>query len=708
MNHFFKSIADSLSVAEWQIARVIELLDEGATIPFIARYRKEQTGDLSDTQIIEIEKGYRVLKQLQERKKTILKSLQEQQNLTAELEQKISELNTLAELEDLYLPFKPKRKSRASIAREKGLSPLAKIIQSENMTDLHSVCKRFVVAEKGVMTCEEALEGARDILAEWYNETEWVRRSLRRMFEHEATIRSKVIKGKEGEAEKFQNYFDWEESAAKAPAHRILAMLRGEAEGFLRLKIIPEKAVAITLLKHRIVRGSGQSAEQKALAIEDAVKRLIFPSLETEMKTAIRQKAEEASVKVFSENLKQLLLSPPLGQKNVLAIDPGFRSGCKLVCLDRNGKLMNNETIFPHSPQREIAMSIKKIKSLVNAYKIEAIAIGNGTAGRETEEMIKRIRFDRNLMAVMVNEDGASVYSASAIAREEFPDYDITVRGAVSIGRRLLDPLAELVKIDPKAIGVGQYQHDVNQKLMNDSLQTTVALCVNAVGVDLNTASKELLSHVSGIGSALAGNIVAHRSKMGDFQMREELKQVKGLGEKAFEQSAGFMRIKSGENPLDASGVHPEQYAMVTRMAESLDLTIDDLVGSKEIRSLVSPSEFVTEEAGLLTINDILEELEKPGLDPRKTFRAFEFDKSIRSIDQLREGKEMPGIVTNITDFGAFVDIGLHENGLLHKSQIADEFVRNPSDYLVLNQQLKVKVIGIDRERKRISLSLRF
>ena len=708
MNHFFKSLAISLSIDEWQINRAIHLLDEGATIPFIARYRKEQTGGLTDTQIIGIEKAYRADKQFQERKKTILKILLEQQNLTAELEKRINELSTLAELEDLYLPFKPKRKTRASMAREKGLLPFAKMIQSENITDLQSACRRFVNLEKGVKTCEEALKGAGDILAEWISETEWVRRRLRKLFEREAIFRSKVVKGKEGEGEKFQNYFDWEESAAKAPAHRVLAMLRGESEGFLRLKIEPDKSVAILMLKQKMLRSSGQAAEQKSLAIEDAVKRLIFPSLETELKAAIRQKAEEASVKVFSENLKQLLLSPPLGQKNVLAIDPGFRSGCKLVCLDGNGKLMNNENIFPHPPQREMAMSIKKIKSLVNAYKIEAIAIGNGTAGRETEEMIKRMRFDRNLMAVMVNEDGASVYSASAVAREEFPDFDITVRGAVSIGRRLMDPLAELVKIDPKAIGVGQYQHDVNPKLMNDSLQTTVALCVNAVGVDLNTASKELLSHVSGIGSTLAKNIVAHRSKTGNFQMRKELKQVKGLGEKAYEQSAGFLRIKDGENPLDASGVHPEQYTMVARMAKSLKVPLENLVGNKQIKSMIAPSDFVTEEAGLLTVKDILDELEKPGRDPRKTFRAFEFDKHIRSIDQLREGMEMPGIVTNITDFGAFVDIGLHENGLLHKSQIANEFVRNPSEYLVLNQQLKVKIVGIDIERKRISLSLRF
>ena len=708
MDHFLKSTADNLGVASWQLEHAVSLLDEGATIPFIARYRKERTGGLTDTQILEIEKKYYSFKQLQERKKSILKTLKDQQNLSAELEKKIEEVSTLSGLEDLYLPFKPKRKTRASVAREKGLLPLAKIIQSENVADLPAVCKRFVLPEKGVESCEDALKAARDILAEWYSETEWVRRRLRKLFEMEAIVRSRVVKGKESEGEKFQNYFNWEELAAKAPAHRVLAMLRGEKGGFLRLKVEPEKSKAITLIQQRIVNGKCAAAEQKMLAVEDAVKRLIFPSLETEMKTYIRQQADEVSVKVFSENLKQLMLAPPLGQKNVLAIDPGFRSGCKLVCLDRRGKLLNNETIYPHPPQHELNKAVKKIKSLVNAYKIEAIAIGNGTAGRETEEMIKRIRFDRDLMAVMVNEDGASVYSASATAREEFPDYDVTVRGAVSIGRRLLDPLAELVKIDPKAIGVGQYQHDVNQKLLHDSLETTVALCVNAVGVDLNTASKELLSHVSGIGPGLASRIVAFRTDHGDFKLRQELKKVQGLGAKAFEQSAGFLRIKNGKNSLDASGVHPEQYSLVAKMAKALSRPLEDLVGNKQIRSLISPEDFVSEEAGLLTIDDILNELEKPGRDPRKTFRAFEFDKNIRSIERLEPGMVLPGIVTNITDFGAFVDIGLHENGLLHKSRIADEFVRNPSDYLELNQQLKVKIIDVDVKRKRISLSLRF
>ncbi len=708
MNYFIKNIAATLGVLNWQIEHTVSLFDEGATIPFIARYRKERTGGLTDIQLLEIDKEYHLYKQLQDRKKTVLKALKDQENLTTELEKQINELTTIIALEDLYLPFKPKRKTRASIAREKGLLPLAKMIQSENITDLHAACKRFINPKKGIESCEDALKSARDILAEWYAEDAWTRRRLRKLFEWEASIRSKIVKGKESEGEKFRNYFDWEEKAEKAPAHRVLAMLRGESEGFLRLKIEPEKSKAIALLKDKIVKGLGEVAEQKSLAIEDAVKRLIFPSLETEMKARIRQQADEASVKVFSENLKQLLLAPPLGQKNVLAIDPGFRSGCKLVCLDRNGKLLNNENIYPHPPQRDTKTAFKKIKSLVNAYKIEAIAIGNGTAGRETEEMIKRIHFDRDLTAVMVNEDGASVYSASATAREEFPDYDITVRGAVSIGRRLMDPLAELVKIDPKAIGVGQYQHDVNQKLLYDSLETTVALCVNSVGVDLNTSSKELLSHVSGIGPGLAERIVVYRNNNGDFKLRKALKNVKGLGEKAFEQSAGFLRIKNGENPLDASGVHPEQYALVAKMAKSIGEPLENLVGNKQIKSMIEASEFISEQAGLPTINDILTELEKPGLDPRKTFSVFEFDKNIRSINQLAAGMIMPGIVTNITDFGAFVDIGLHENGLLHKSQIANEFVRKPSDYLVLNQQLKVKIIDIDAERKRISLSLRF
>ncbi|MCF6170149.1 MAG: RNA-binding transcriptional accessory protein [Bacteroidales bacterium] len=707
MDHFLKNLSNSLEVASRHIGQALALFDEGASIPFIARYRKERTGGLTDIQLLEIEKKYRSFKQLQERKKSILKLLKEQAQLSTELEKKIEEAGTPAELEDLYLPFKPKRKTRATLAREKGLLPLAKIIQSENITDLTAGCKRFTRPEKGVVSCEDALNGARDILAEWYSETEWIRRRLRVLFEREAVIRSRVIKGKESAGEKFQNYFEWEEPAVRAPAHRVLAMIRGETAGFLRLKVEPEKAKAITLILERTVKGKGAAADQKRLAVEDAVKRLIFPSLETEIKARIRQQAEEASVSVFADNLKQLLLAPPLGQKNVLAIDPGFRSGCKLVCLDRNGKLLNNETIYPHPPQRDLGKAVKKIKSLVNAYKIEAIAIGNGTAGRETEEMIKRIHFDRQLMAVMVNEDGASVYSASATARKEFPGYDVTVRGAVSIGRRLLDPLAELVKIDPKAIGVGQYQHDVNQKLLHESLRTTVALCVNSVGVDLNTASIELLTHVSGIGPVLASNILAWRAEHGDFTSRQNLKKVKGLGAKAFEQSAGFLRIKNGKNPLDASGVHPEQYALVARMAKALGQTIENLVGNQQIKSLLNAEDFLTEEAGLPTIEDILDELEKPGRDPRKTFRAFEFDKTIRSIERLETGMTLPGIVTNITDFGAFVDIGLHENGLLHKSRIADEFVRHPSDYLQLNQHLKVRIIEVDVKRKRISLSLR-
>ncbi len=700
-------IAAELGVELWQVENTLELHGEGATVPFIARYRKEKTGGLTDENILQLLKIFKQLTELEERRQTILKSLDEQGVLTPELENKVKNAETLSALEDIYLPYKPKRKTRGVKAMEKGLEPLAKILMSENVKDEEFAAERFVNPDAGVETVDDALSGARDIIAEWIAETEWVRNFVRRQFQKNAVIISKVSKGKEEEGAKYRSWFEWQEKAAKAPPHRILAIFRGENEGFLKVKIEPDIDYVTEELTRRVVRSLPENAVNKTLAVKDSVKRLLFPAMETELRNEMKQRADESAVKVFAENLEQLLLAPPLGRKNVLAIDPGFRTGCKVVCLDKNGRLLHNETIYPHPPQNEVAMAVKKIKSMVERYKIEAIAIGNGTAGRETDNFIGRIRFDRELVSVMVNEDGASVYSASAIAREEFPEYDITVRGAVSIGRRLQDPLAELVKIDPKSLGVGQYQHDVNQKLLKESLQTTVELCVNKVGVELNLASKELLTHVSGIGPSLAKNIVDYRMKNGAFKNRSELKKVKGLGEKAFQQSAGFLRINDGDNPLDASAVHPENYKIVDNMAKKSGIPVKELINNKNVRKIINAEDFITDSAGLPTINDILDELEKPGRDPRKKLEYFSFDKSIKSIEDVKQGMILPAVVTNITDFGAFVDIGIHENGLIHKSQIANEFVLNPADYLSLGQHLNVKVISVDIPRKRIGLSLK-
>ncbi len=702
-----KKIAKQLHVDEWQVNNALTLNAKGASIPFIARYRKERTGGLTDIQLIELLKLFQQETELKKRKTAILKSLEDQNIADSDLLQKIDSAYNMARLEDLYLPYRPKRKTRATIAKSKGLETLAKMMMSEKIDDIEGVAGRFIDVQKGVETIEDALSGARDIAAEWISETEWVREQLRRRFQREARLVSKVIKGKETEGEKYKSWFDWEEIAHKAPSHRILAMFRAEKEGFLRLKIQPSPEEAYNFLLHRIVRNDNQSSQQKALALHDAVKRLLFPSLESEFRQQLKQKADEAAVKVFAENLRQLLMAPPLGMKRVLAIDPGFRTGCKVVCLDKNGQLLHNETIYPHPPQSEAKAAMKKLKSLVSAYQIEAISIGNGTAGRETENLIKRMQFDREVIAVMVNEDGASVYSASKIARNEFPEYDITVRGAVSIGRRLQDPLAEIVKIDPKSMGVGQYQHDVNQNLLKESLQTVVELCVNAVGVEINTASRELLTYVSGIGPVLAGKIVEYRNEHGNFKSREELKKVKGLGEKAFQQAAGFLRIKNGNQPLDASAVHPENYLVVDKMAKSLGLKINQMVRNSEVRKKIHLEDFTDETVGLPTLNDILDELEKPGRDPRKQYKLFQFDESIRSIDDLKPGMRLPGVVTNVTDFGAFVNMGIKENGLVHKSQIANEFVQNPTNYLSVNQQVFVKILEVDKARKRISLSLK-
>lgn len=707
LNSFTSQIATAINAVDWQVTNAIELLNDGATIPFIARYRKERTGELTDVDLLELEKMYNKHLQLDERKKAILKSLEDQGVITNELKQQVLGSSTLAEVEDIYLPFKPKRKTRAVIARSKGLEPLAKMIMSENLSNVEEVAQRYVSSKLEVASIDDALEGARDIIAEWISERQWVRQKLRTLFERDSIISSKLVKGKEEEGEKFEAWFDWKEHAKKAPSHRILAMLRGEKEGFLKIKIVPELETAIHILTSRLLKNNNESSNQKELAIIDSIKRLLFPSLETEMRSNLKEKADEASIKVFGDNLQQLLLSPPMGQKCVLAIDPGFRTGCKIVCLDKNGKLLHNDTIYPHPPQRDTKMAMKKINNLVDSHNIEAIAIGNGTAGRETEQLIERMKFNRDIIAVMVNEDGASVYSASSAAREEFPEYDITVRGAVSIGRRLLDPLAELVKIDPKSIGVGQYQHDVNQKLLKQGLQSTVELCVNKVGVDLNTSSKELLTYISGLGPKLAIQIIDYRNKNGNFNNREELKNVSGLGNKAFQQAAGFLRIKNGDNILDSTAVHPEHYKIVRNIASKRGVTLSELIGDKQLRSSINVKDFISDDVGVITLNDIFDELEKPGRDPRKIFKIFKFDKGINHITDLHSGMILQGIVTNITAFGAFVDLGIHESALLHKSQIANEFVSNPADYIKLNQQVTVKILDVDTERKRISLSMK-
>ncbi len=703
-----EKISAQLNLAPWQVENTLSLHKEGATVPFIARYRKEKTGGLTDEQILELLKIHKQLTELEERRSTILKTLEEIGISDKNLLDKIKEADTLSRLEDLYLPYRPKRKTRGRIAVEKGLEPLAKMLMSERVRDAEEAARRFVNPEKGVDSLETALAGARDIMAEWIAENERIRNFVRNAYQRHAVITSTAAKGKEEEGDKYRSWFHWTEKAGKSAPHRILAIFRGEKEGFLKVKIAPDTDWLVNEVIRRTVRSAPELNEQKAAAAKDAVKRLLMPAMETELRAELKKRADEKAVAVFRKNLEQLLLSPPLGRKRVLAIDPGFRTGCKTVCLDAGGNLLHNETIYPHPPKNETAMSVKKIKALVERYKIEAIAIGNGTAGRETERFIANIRFDRPLVSVMVNEDGASVYSASQAARNEFPDYDVTVRGAVSIGRRLQDPLSELVKIDPKSLGVGQYQHDVNQTLLKESLKTTVELCVNRVGVELNLASTELLTYVSGIGPALAAKIVEYRKKNGAFKNRNELLKVPGLGAKAFEQSAGFLRIKGSENPLDAGAVHPEHYPVVEKMARKLNMNLPELLNNKKVRELINPEDFVTGEIGIPTISDILDELEKPGRDPRKTLDFFRFDQSIKTIEDLREGMVVPGIVTNITDFGAFVDIGIHENGLVHKSNIADTYVNHPSEFLALGQQVEVKILSVDIPRKRISLGMNF
>ena len=706
MNHVEK-ISKNLGIQQKQVENTIYLLDNGATVPFIARYRKELTGSLDEVQISDIRDMNHQLIELDKRRTTILESVREQEKLTPELEKSINEAQTMSELEDLYLPYRPKRKTRATIARAKGLEPLATLIIAQENTDIELNVAEFVDEEKGVHSVDEAIAGACDIIAEWINEDNQIRSRIRILFEKESVISSRVVKGKEIEGRNYEMYYEMNEPLIKSPSHRVLAMFRGETEGFLKISIEPDAEKALEMIERNVIKARNRASDLVKNAITDSYKRLLQPSMETEMRQLAKERADNEAIRVFAGNLKQLLLAPPLGQKTVLALDPGFRTGCKAVVLDKNGKLLHNETIYPHPPQNEMKQAINKIESLVDAYKIEAIAIGNGTAGRETENFVRRIKFKKDVIAIVVNENGASVYSASAVAREEFPDYDVTVRGSVSIGRRLMDPLAELVKIDPKSIGVGQYQHDVNQNALQKSLEDVVVSCVNSVGVDLNTASKELLTYVSGVGPALAKNIVEFRNKNGSFSARGGLKKVPRFGEKAFEQAAGFLRISHAENPLDASAVHPESYDIVNKMASALNCTVPDLMKDESLRKKIKLQEFITEKAGLPTLNDIMQELAKPGRDPRQKFDLFEFDKNIHDIKDLIPGMELPGIVTNITAFGAFVDIGVHQDGLVHISQMAGRFIANPNEVVRLNQKVKVKVVSVDADRKRIQLSMK-
>ncbi|MFZ4399256.1 MAG: Tex family protein [Bacteroidales bacterium] len=706
-SNYIAILAAEMNVAAWQIEKTLELLDSGATVPFISRYRKEATGTLDEVQVAQVRDRYAQLRELDKRREAIIASIEEQGKMTDDLLRQINQAIVMSELEDIYLPYRPKRKTRATIAIDKGLEPLAKILMLQNMIDVEERAAKYINPEKAVNSANEALAGARDIIAEWVNESKIARERIRNLFVREAGITSKVAKGKETEGNKYENYFEWEENLMKAPSHRVLAMIRGENEGFLKINIAPFEEKALEILDRIFVKADNDSGLQVQMAVKDSYKRLLSASMETELRSIAKEKADTEAIRVFAENLRQLLMASPLGQKNVLAIDPGFRTGCKVVCLDKQGKLLHNETIYPHPPKSDVKQAINKIQSLVSAYKIEAIAIGNGTAGRETENLVRKIPFSKEIVAIMVNESGASVYSASSVAREEFPDYDVTVRGAVSIGRRLTDPLAELVKIDPKAIGVGQYQHDVNQNALQKSLEDVVVSCVNNVGVEVNTASKQLLTHVSGVGSSLAKNIVDFREQNGPFASRAALKKVPRFGDKAYEQAAGFLRIRDAKNPLDNSAVHPESYDIVKKMATSLKAEIKDLIENKELRDKIQPSAFVSGSFGLPTITDIMKELEKPGRDPRTKFDYFEFDRNVNSMNDLVEGMILPGIVTNITAFGAFVDIGVHQDGLIHLSQMADRFIRDPNEVVKLNQKVEVKVLEVDKDRKRIQLSLK-
>ena len=701
---FISLIASTLQLAEKQIRNAIQLFNEGATIPFVSRYRKEMTDGMDEVQLGDTKDQYDKLCELAKRKIAVLKSIEEQNKLTPELKIRIDSCWNIIELEDIYLPYKTKRRTRAEIAREKGLEPLAKMLMKQQSNDVEHMALSFVKGD--VVDLDDALKGARDIMAEWINESEAARNSIRSIFSREAVIFSKLIKGKDEEAQKYRDYFDMSEKLARCSSHRLLAMRRGESEGFLRVNITPEDDHCLERLDRIFVKGETESAQQVAEAVTDAYKRLLKPSIETEFASDSKAKADTEAIRVFAENLRQLLLSPPLGQKRVLGIDPGFRTGCKVVCLDAQGNLLHNETIYPHPPVNETSQAMRKVQKMVEAYDIQAVAIGNGTAGRETEQFIQNTRFDREVKLFVVSENGASIYSASKIARDEFPDYDVTVRGAVSIGRRLMDPLAELVKIDPKSIGVGQYQHDVDQTQLKKALDQTVENAVNRVGVNLNTASKHLLIYISGLGPQLAQNIVDYRTEFGAFKSRKQLMKVPKMGAKTFEQCAGFLRIPDSEQLLDNSAVHPESYGIVELMAKDLKLGMKDLIQNKELKKSIDLQKYITSTVGLPTLNDILLELEKPGRDPRSEIQVFEFDANVKTIGDLRIGMELPGIVTNITNFGAFVDIGIKENGLVHVSNMSERYISNPAEAVSVHQHVKVRILELDIERKRIQLKL--
>jgi uncharacterized protein len=705
MNYEIK-ISAELGITAQQVRATSALLEEGATVPFISRYRKEATGSLDEVQVAAIRDRLEQLKELDKRREAILKSIVEQGKLTPELKKAIDQAETMARLEDIYLPYKPKRKTKASVAKEKGLEPLATRIFAQHSLDIQSEAAKYLDAEKEVTTVEDALQGARDIIAEWVSENAAVRGNLRTLFLKEGVFATRVIAGKEAEAAKYKDYFDWSEPIKTAPSHRVLAMRRGEKEGFLLLDALPEEGAAVAVLEREILTGgSNACVEQVKLAIKDAYKRLLKPSIETEIRLQTKKKADEEAIRVFAENLRQLLLGAPLGEKVVMAIDPGFRTGCKLVCLGAQGQLLHYETIYPHEPQRQTAAAGATVKALIDKFSVQAIAVGNGTAGRETEAFVKNLGLQKSIPILLVNESGASIYSASEVARNEFPDLDLTVRGAVSIGRRLMDPLAELVKIDPKSIGVGQYQHDVDQQALKNSLDDTVISAVNKVGVEVNTASKELLTYVSGLGPQLAQNIIAFRQEFGPFKSRAQLKKVPRLGDKAFEQAAGFLRIRDAKHPLDQSAVHPERYELVEKMAKDLKASVQDLMSSEELRAKIVLQNYVSETVGIPTLQDIVEELAKPGRDPRAGFEVFEFQEGVNSMADLKVGMKLPGIITNITAFGAFVDIGVHQDGLIHLSHLADRFIKDANELVKVAQQVEVTVLEVDIARKRIALS---
>ena len=705
MNYEIK-ISAELGITAQQVRATTALLEEGATVPFISRYRKEATGSLDEVQVAAIRDRLEQLKELDKRREAILKSIEEQGKLTPELKKAIDQAETMARLEDIYLPYKPKRKTKASVAKEKGLEPLATRIFAQHPLDIQSEATKYLDAEKEVATLEDALQGARDIIAEWVSENAAVRGNLRTLFLKEGVFATRLIAGKEAEAAKYKDYFDWSEPIKTAPSHRVLAMRRGEKEGFLLLDALPEEGAAVAVLEREILTGgSNACVEQVKIAIKDAYKRLLKPSIETEIRLQTKKKADEEAIRVFAENLRQLLLGAPLGEKVVMAIDPGFRTGCKLVCLGAQGQLLHYENIYPHEPQRQTAASGATVKSLVDKFSVQAIAVGNGTAGRETEAFVKNLGLQKSIPILLVNESGASIYSASEVARNEFPDLDLTVRGAVSIGRRLMDPLAELVKIDPKSIGVGQYQHDVDQQALKNSLDDTVISAVNKVGVEVNTASKELLTYVSGLGPQLAQNIIAFRQEFGPFKSRAQLKKVPRLGDKAFEQAAGFLRIRDAKHPLDQSAVHPERYELVEQMAKDLKASVQDLMSSEELRAKIVLQNYVSETVGIPTLQDIVEELAKPGRDPRAGFEVFEFQEGVNSMADLKVGMKLPGIITNITAFGAFVDIGVHQDGLIHLSHLADRFIKDANEVVKVAQQVEVTVLEVDVARKRIALS---